>query len=93
MKTVNDFLQIIGIDKKYEDFTDEQKAGFERVIAYLESKNPRDGVIIREYYQRGKTQNEIAEMLGKSKSAIFQSKNNMIRRASHPLFHKWILGE
>ncbi len=40
MKTVNDFLQIIGIDKKYEDFTDEQKAGFERVTAYLESKNP-----------------------------------------------------
>lgn len=73
MKTVNDFLQIIGIDKKYEDFTDEQKAGFERVIAYLESKNPRDGVIIREYYQGGKQHTQIERSGNYECSTIYRN--------------------
>ena len=90
MKTMNDFINDIGIDGNIDNFAAEQKYGVAHVIAYLTEKNQRYGIIISEYYMNGKTQKEIAQMLGISNAAVHQSQHKMLKIARHPMLIKWI---
>lgn len=89
-RNLNNLLSDIGIDINVGKMTAEQRYGFVHVLNALDKYNSRYGIFITEYYINGKTQAQVAEVLGVSKSRIGQLKIEVVKKAQHPMYIKWI---